>query len=331
MLKIGKLDSALLEELVFKNIRWRRPEVLTRPGIGEDCAVVDFGSYECILSTDPITAAVKDIGRLAVHISCNDVAANGIEPLGLLLAIMLPEGTTKEELNEIMSQAGKASEELGVEIIGGHTEVTPAVIKPVIVSTAIGRGAKWSSQNAENMTPGDLVYVTKSIGLEGTGIIATDRGEELRDVLSQEDLEYAKGFMELVSVVREGVLGGKIGTKGMHDITEGGVLGSIWEMCQVANTGAEIYVDKIPVEEVTKAICETFDIDYLRLISSGSMMIMVSPEKKEEMERAMKEAKIKFTMIGTIKPLDQGVCMVVEGERIEIASPTTDEIYKALA
>ena len=330
MLKIGNLDSALLEELVFKNITLRRPEVLTRPGIGEDCAVVDFGSYECILSTDPITAAVKDIGRLAVHISCNDIAANGVEPLGLLLAIMLPEGTTKSEINEIMAQAGKASEELGVEIIGGHTEVTPAVIKPVIVSTAIGRGAKWSSQNAENMTPGDLVYVTKSVGLEGTGIISVDREEELKEILSREELGEAKGFMDLVSVVREGVLAGKIGTKGMHDITEGGVLGSIWEMCQVANTGAEILVDSIPVKDVTKKICEAFDIDYLRLISSGSMMIMVSPSKREIMEQAMFEADIPFTLIGTIKPLDYGICMVVDGEQIEIASPATDEIYKAL-
>jgi hydrogenase expression/formation protein HypE len=330
MLKTGKLESALLEELVFKNITWRRPEVLTRPGIGEDCAVIDFGNYECILSTDPITAAVKDIGRLAVHISCNDIAANGVEPLGLLLAIMLPEGTTKSEINEIMAQAGKASQELGVEIIGGHTEVTPAVTKPVIVSTAIGRGAKWSSQNAENMVPGDLVYVTKSVGLEGAGIISMDREEELKNVLTSDELEKAKGFIELVSVVGEGVLAGKIGTNGMHDITEGGVLGSIWEMCQIAKVGAEIHVDKIPVEDVTKKICEAFDIDYLRLISSGSMMIMVSPEKQVKMEEGMEEANIPFTLIGTIKPLEQGVCMVVDGEHIEIASPATDEIYKAL-
>jgi hydrogenase expression/formation protein HypE len=180
------------------------------------------------------------------------------------------------------------------------------------------------------MVPGDLVYVTKSVGLEGAGIISMDREEELKDTLSREELEKAKGFIELVSVVREGVLAGKIGTNGMHDITEGGVLGSIWEMCQIAKMGAEIHVDKIPVEDVTKKICETFDIDYLRLISSGSMMIMVSPEKKAKMEEAMEEANIPFTLIGTIKPLEQGVCMVVEGEYIEIASPATDEIYKAL-
>lgn len=330
MLKTGKLDSDLLEELVFHNITLRRPEVITRPGIGEDCAVVDFGSYECILSTDPITAAVKDIGRLAVHISCNDVAANGIEPLGLLLAIMLPEGTTKKEISEIMAQAGKASEELNVEIIGGHTEVTPAVNKPVIVSTAIGRGEKWSSQNAEDMRPGDLIYVTKHVGLEGTGIISADREEELSNLLNKEELEYAKSLIEKISVVREGVLAGKIGTNGMHDITEGGVLGAVWEMCQVAGTGALIEVNQIPVEEVTKKICETFKIDYLRLISSGSMMIMVSPDKKEAMEKAMEEAKIRFSNIGTIKTLDQGIKMLVDGKPAEIAPPTTDEIYKAL-
>ncbi|MEL7656910.1 MAG: AIR synthase related protein, partial [Bacillota bacterium] len=150
MLKTGKLDSRLLEEIVFKNIKYKRPEVITRPGIGEDCAVVDFGAYECVMSTDPITAAVGEIGKLAVHISCNDIASNGIEPLGIMLTVMLPEGTTEEQVEEIMKQAGQVSEELGVEIIGGHTEITPAVTKPIIVSTAIGRGEKWSSQQAEN-------------------------------------------------------------------------------------------------------------------------------------------------------------------------------------
>lgn len=175
MLKAGKLDSKLLEEIVFKNIRYRRPEVLTRPGIGEDCAVLDFGEYECVLSTDPITGAISEIGRLAIHISCNDIASNGVEPLGILLAVMLPEGTTEDQIQEMMRQAGEASEELGVEIIGGHTEITPAVNKPVIVSTAVGRGKKGDSQSAEEMKPGDYILMTKLAGLEGTGIIAWER------------------------------------------------------------------------------------------------------------------------------------------------------------
>lgn len=330
MLKTGKLDSKLLEDIVFKNIKFRRPEVITRPGVGEDCAVVDFGAYECVLSTDPITAAVSEIGRLAVHISCNDIASNGIEPLGIMLAVMLPEGTTEEQVEEIMKQAGEASEKLGVEIIGGHTEITSAVTKPVIVSTALGRGAKWSSQQAENMKPGDYILMTKQAGLEGTGIIAGDYKAELAGYLTEEEFQQASDMLNQISVVKEGVIAGRIGTAGMHDITEGGILGAIWEMCSIADTGAEVWTDKIPVAEVTKKICDRFDIDYLRLISSGSMMIMVHPESKEQMEAELTRAGIPVACIGKICEKEDGVCMVVAGEKIVIAPPASDELYKVV-
>ena len=330
MLKTGKLDSKLLEEIVFKNIKFRRPEVLTRPGIGEDCAVIDYGTYECVMSTDPITAAISDIGRLAVHISCNDIASNGVQPLGIMLAVMLPEGTTEEQIDEMMRQAGEASEELGVEIIGGHTEITAAVNKPVIVSTAVGRGEKWASQHTENMRAGDFILITKSAGLEGTGIIACDYEEELLEILSEQELEYAKSLLSKVSVVKEGVIAGRIGTSGMHDITEGGVLGAVWEMCQIAGTGAEVWIDKIPVEDVTKKICDRFDIDWLRLISSGCMMIMTEPGKRDALEAALTEAGIPVACIGVIREQEAGIKMVAGGERIEIAPPASDEIYKAV-
>lgn len=331
MLKTGKLDSRLLEEIVFKNIKYKRPEVITRPGIGEDCAVVDFGSYECVLSTDPITAAVGEIGKLAVHISCNDIASNGIEPLGIMLTVLLPEGTTEEQIELMMKQAGQASEELGVEIIGGHTEITPAVTKPVIVSTAIGRGAKWSSQQAENMKPGDYILMTKQAGLEGTGIIAGDFKDTLSGYLTEEEFREAAAMLEQVSVVKEGVIAGKIGTAGMHDITEGGVLGAVWEMCDIASTGAEVWIDKIPVAEVTKKICDRFDIDYLRLISSGSMMIMVRPELKEQMEKELQSEGVPVACIGRICEREVGICMVVEDEKIVIAPPASDELYKVVS
>ena len=330
MLKAGKLDSELLEKIVFNNIKFKRPEVLTRPGIGEDCAVVDFGSYECIMSTDPITAAISEIGRLSIHISCNDIASNGIEPLGIMLAVMLPVGTTEDQIEEMMRQAGEASSELGVEIIGGHTEITPAVNKPVIVSTAIGRGDKWASQHTENMNPGDYIMITKSAGLEGTGIIACDYEQQLQEILTEEEIQQAKSLLNQVSVVKEGVAAGKIGTHGMHDVTEGGVLGAVWEMCQIAGTGAELWVDQVPVQPVTRKICDYFDIDYLRLISSGCMIIMVAPDKKEEMKQAMEAAGVEASYIGEIKSADNGICMKVREELIEIAPPASDELYKVV-
>lgn len=330
MLKAGKLDSDLLKKIVFDKITFKRPEVLTRPGIGEDCAVVDFGSYDCVMSTDPITAAISDIGRLSIHISCNDIASNGIQPLGIMLAVMLPVGTTEEEIEEMMRQAGEVSEKLGVEIIGGHTEVTPAVNTPVIVSTAIGRAPKSGSQQADQLVPGDYIMITKSAGLEGSGIIACDFEEELKKVLTDEEIAEARSLLDHVSVVTEGVAAGAVGTHGMHDVTEGGVLGAVWELCQIAGTGAEVWVDEIPVKEVTKKICSHFDIDYLRLISSGCMVIMVQPEKKEAMEAAMAAAGVELSCIGVITEPDKGIIMKRDGKVEEVAPPASDELYKVV-
>ena len=330
MLKAGKLDSDLLKKIVFDKITFRRPEVLTRPGIGEDCAVVDFGSYDCVMSTDPITAAISDIGRLSVHISCNDIASNGIEPLGIMLAVMLPVGTTEEDIEEMMRQAGEVSARLGVEIIGGHTEITPAVNTPVIVSTAIGRAPKSGSQQADQLVPGDYIMITKCAGLEGSGIIACDFEEELKKVLTDEEIAEAKSLLDHVSVVTEGVAAGKVGTHGMHDVTEGGVLGAVWELCQIAGTGAEVWVDEIPVKEVTKKICNHFDIDYLRLISSGCMVIMVPPEEKAAMEQTMAEVGIELSCIGVITEADKGIIMKQGTEVKPVDPPASDELYKVV-
>ena len=282
VLKVGKLDSDLLKNEVIDRISLKRPEVLVRAGVGEDCAVIDFGEYECVLSTDPITAAVGDIGRLAIHISCNDIASNGVEPVGILLAVMLPEGSTEDDVKTIMGQAADAAAACNVEIIGGHTEVTPAVNKPVIVSTAIGRGLRGRSASAKNIKVGDAVIMTKTAGLEGTGIIAGDFKEQLKEILTDEELAEAKALLGNVSVVRDGTVAGSVGTHGMHDVTEGGILGAIWEMCRIAGVGAEIHEAAVAVKDVTRKICAHYGIDYMRLISSGSMIIMAGQEKKNE-------------------------------------------------
>lgn len=329
-MKTGKLDSKLLEEIVFKHLSHKRPEVITRAGIGEDCAVIDFGDYDCVLSTDPITGAVSDIGRLAVHISCNDIASKGIEPLGMLLACMLPEGITIEEIDTIMAQAGEAATELNIEIIGGHTEVTAAVNTPVIVSTALGRALKGQVQGAANMKAGDFVLMTKGAGIEGAGIIASDFSHELEAVLSKEEIEEALSLLEQVSVVKEGVIAGSIGTSGMHDITEGGVLGAVWEMCQVSGKGSVIEYEKIPINPVVMKICKHFNIDPLRLISSGSMLIVAPPENREKIEKAIRAAGIEVSCIGEVNDRE-GECILIKDGKMQIIDPPgSDELYKVV-
>lgn len=332
MLKAGKLDSELLKKIVFENIKYKNPEVLTRASVGEDCAVMEFGDYECIMSTDPITAAISDIGSLAVHITCNDIASNGVRPLGIMLAVMLPVGTTAEEVETIMKQAGETAANLGVEIVGGHTEITQAVNTPVIVSTAVGKAKRGTSQRTEDMKPGDYIMMTKFAGIEGTGIIASDFREDLKAILTPEELTEAINLLTQVSVVKDGIAAGKVGTAGMHDITEGGVLGAVWEMCQVSNTGCEVWLDKIPVKEVTKKICKHYDIDYLRLISSGCMLIIIAPEKKELLEQAMAEAGVEMNCIGRVCEGSKGImqCETEGAELAEITPPKSDELYKVI-
>ena len=327
-LETGKLDSDMLRQIVFGKITYRNDDVKVRPGIGEDCALIDFGDYDCVMSTDPISSTVSDIGRLAIHITCNDIASNGIQPLGIMLACMLPEGTTDADVEEIMQQAGTTAAEVGVEIIGGHTEITPAVRQPVIVSTAIGKAPAGTSQDGNDMIPGDFIMMTKAVGLEGTGIIACDHEEQLRAacgpdgerLVSDEEIAKAKSFLDMVSVVPEGVAAGKVGTHGMHDITEGGILGAVWEMCQISHTGAEVWEDAIPMHPETKKICSLFDVDPLRLISSGSMIIIVPKAKRTEMEEAMKAAGVEASVIGIIKEESDGICMATPRKSTSLPS-----------
>lgn len=330
-LKAGKLDTELLEKIVFKHIHHKRPEVLVRPGVGEDCATLDFGQYECVMSTDPITAAISEIGRLAIHITCNDIASNGVEPLGIMLAVMLPVGTTAVDVERIMMQAAEVSEKLGVEIIGGHTEITPAVNRPVIVSTAVGRAPAGGSQRAQNMRTGDVILMTKQTGLEGAGIIASDFEEELSGVLTAAELAEAKGYLKEVSVLKEGVAAGRVGTAGMHDITEGGVLGAVWELSEIAGAGLLIEEESIPVTPVTRKLCAHFGIDCLRLISSGSMMIIAHPEKKDAVVEAVKSVGVPITCIGRVTDASEGRFLLQgDGSRRAITPPDSDELYKVV-
>ena len=342
VLPIGKLDSGLLEDLVFRHLKYRRNDVKERPGIGLDWATLDFGEYDCIVSSDPISAATNDIGRLAVHINCNDIATQGIAPMAMTLVLLLPEGTTVKQLENIMMQAGSESAALGVEIVGGHTEITDAVNKPVAVATCFGKSS--SRRETFKMKPGDKVLMSKLAGLEGTAIVCSDAGDQL-DFLTGEEIEHGKFLINQLSVIKEGIISGEVGTCGMHDVTEGGILGAVWEICQVANLGVKLYEDKIPVDPVTVKLAENLDFDYLRLISSGSMIIVAKADRVDEIIKRCEEAGVKVSEIGEMTSANEG-CQILanlhkeeakggkpdgkpEGVWQKIDSPDADHLYKA--
>ncbi len=322
----GKLPHHVLQDEIFSAFEFRREEVLVRPKIGEDCSVLDFGEYVCVLSTDPITGAASEVGRLAVHISCNDVAANGVEPLGLLMTIMAPEGTAVEEIRQVVTQAAEQAASLKVEIIGGHTEITPAVNRLVVSTTAIGRAPKGKTVNSSGAETGNRIIMTKWAGLEGTAILAYDLESRLKGKVGSTVLSRARSFMEFISVVKEGIIGGRNGATAMHDVTEGGVLGALWEIAEASGTGMRVYRDKIPVREETRVICEELGLDPLKLISSGCMIITC--KNSDRMLNALKETGIQAVEIGEIIEKDR--VLVEEGREVPISPPESDELYKVL-
>jgi len=326
-MNIGKIPNDLLEKLLNKNIGKRRPEILIGPGIGKDCGVIDFGDDVCVISTDPITGAVNKIGYLAIHISCNDVATTGAKPIGAMVTIIAPVNTQYEEIENIMKDVNLAANELDLEIIGGHTEITPAVNQVVISVTALGKIAKKELVHPGKAQIGDDILVTKKAGLEGTAIIAMDRRDILAKYFSQDFIDRSSKFIEEISVVKEGLLASEFGAHAMHDVTEGGILGALWEMSKAMNKGLVVDIDKIPIAQETREICKIFHIDPLRLISSGSMII-VAPEG-EKLSRELSKIGILATIIG--KVVEGNTPIVFQnGEKSVLDQPVSDELYKAI-
>lgn len=326
-MEIGKLPNKLLEDIVISTIKNRRDEVVERSAIGKDCAIVDYGDKYCILSSDPITGTEKNLGKIAVYVASNDIAAGGAEPLALLMTILAPPETSQETIKKIMVDANEASSRLNIEIVGGHTEITNAVNRIVLSMTAVGIKDKDSTQEAAQA--GDFVLMTKQAGMEGSTIIAEEKELELLACgISREELNEAKDYINSLSVLKEGMLCADIGIKYMHDVTEGGIEGAVWEASIANGLGISINEKKIPVSTVTRKICNCFSINQNRLISSGSMLIICHPDKYNRIVTELANNQILVTKIGEVT--DQGVYFENENGKKQIYEPGSDELYKVI-
>lgn len=322
-MKEGKLDFEDLRNIILNNKTIKRKEVKIRNDVGEDCSIIDFGEYEGIFSTDPITGASENVGKLAVHINCNDIASAGGEPIGILVTILAPTSSTLQEINEIMKEINEEAAKINVEIIGGHTEVTSAVNKMVISVTVIGKNLKGKSVKTAGAQLGDDIIVTKTLGLEGTYILINDHKARIEKILSKEEIEFGSNLINKLSVLREGKIGGEFGVNSMHDITEGGLLGGLFEVAMASNKGFKIFKEKIPMLDITKKVCEEFKIDPLRLISSGSMII--TTKNCGRLIKLLNESGIEASIIGKI--CESGALLIDNDNEIEVEPPKRDELF----
>lgn len=327
-MKIGKLPENVLVRSILKQVHHRRDEVLVGPGVGQDCAIMALEADEVfVMSSDPITGTTQDIGSHSIHITANDLAASGADPIGVMLTVMLPDDVDEPELRRMMQDVEKTCAELNIEVLGGHTEVTNVVRQPFISVTGVGKIKRDEMIATTQMKPNQDIVISKWIGLEATTILAKEREKALSSVFSADFINTAKGFDQYLSVVPDSRIAKSCGVSAMHDITEGGVFGALWEMAEGAGVGLDVDLRKIPIRQETVEICEFFGVNPYLIMSSGSMMI--ATDDGYHLVQEMKRAGIEATVIGRTTSGNDRILRNGDDVRY-LDRPQTDELYKVI-
>ena len=325
-MKVGKVSETVLKRSIIKQIHTKRDEVLLGAGVGEDCAAMKLSPGEIfVISTDPITGTVKDVGMLAIQITANDLASSGAEPVGVMLTVLLPEEVEEADIREMMRQVEDACAHFHIQVMGGHTEVTRAVTQPVISVTGVGKVREDRLVSTAGAKPGQDILVTKWIGIKGTSIIAKEKEKELLEHFSAAFVDTAKGFDQYLSVLPDSRIAVEHGVSAMHDVTEGGIYGALWEVAEASGIGLEIDLKAIPIRQETVEICEYFELNPYYLISSGCMLM--AADRGHNLVRKLEAAGIPAAVIG--KATDGRARRIWNGgEESYLERPKTDELYK---
>lgn len=320
----GKLPPAVLEKLVLSRQGARRREVLRGSGIGVDAAVLQLGGGTCVFSVDPITGGSGRMGELCIYVACNDLAAAGAEPVAVGITLLVPAPLGEEYVAGFMAEADAACQKLGVAIAGGHTELVPGLPAPLVCVAALGQ--PWPGcRLPSGPQPGDALVLTKGAGIEGAAVLATDFPDRLEGLVPGDLLERARSLFDSLSVLPEARIAAARGANAMHDVTEGGVLGAVWEMVHSAGLGVEVWEQAVPVPAEVGAICRVLGLDPLRLVSSGSLLVAAADG--EALVSRLADAGIGAAVVGRITP--SGRWLVRENGTVPIEPPEGDELWRA--
>jgi hydrogenase maturation factor len=287
------------------------PRVVLGPGIGCDAAVIDVGDRYIVAKTDPITFATDEIGWYAVHVNANDIACTGAAPRWFLATLLLPEShTTPTLVDAIFDQITDACRELNVALVGGHTEITYGINRPIVVGCMLGEVSPDQLVRPDGARPGDALLMTKGVAVEGTAIIA----REVNGVngLNEGFLERCRGFLHNpgISVVQDARVAMMAGTvHAMHDPTEGGLATGLLELAAAAGVGLEVREGTIPVLPETRVLCTRLGLDPLGLIASGALLLAVAPEDADTILSALEEVGIAATRIGQVVERKRGTVL----------------------
>lgn len=328
-MKVGKVSENILKRSVLKQIQHHREEVMIGAGIGTDCAFVACpeSSYT-VLTTDPVTYSRKNAGALAVYRVANDIAAAGAEPIGVLVTLLLAERDREARIKEIMGQIEETCASLHMQIIGGHTEVTDAVTRPIVTLTGVGKASRNALAEASGKKAalaGQDVVMTKYLGMEGTVVLAEEHEEELLTRLPKTLVDHAAALEQSLSVIPEAATAVKSNVSYMHDASEGGIFGALWEFAESAGVGLKIDLKSMPVKQETIEICEFFGLNPYNLLSGGSLLM--AADNGYDLVKELENAGIKAAVIGKITDNNDRIIMN-DGEERYLEMPQSDEIFK---
>jgi hydrogenase maturation factor len=331
-LAVGKLPPQLLERLLGK-VAPTDPRVVMGPRLGEDAAVLDMGDRYLVATADPITFATDEAGWYALHVNANDIAVRGARPTWFLATVLLPEGgATEATVERLFADLGEACAELGVALIGGHTEVTAGLPRAIVSGCMLGEVEKDRLVTTGGARPGDTLLLTKGVPLEGAAIVARERAADagLRGVAA-DVVKRAQEFLRRpgISVVPEARAAcGAARVHAMHDPTEGGVATACWELAQAADVGLRVDRERVPVLREGRVLCEAFGLDPLGTIASGSLLLAVDPDDAEAVIMACRGAGVDCAAIGRVTDASQGVSLVTGGHARPMPTFPQDEITR---
>ena len=299
-MEAGKLPFELLSEMLGK-LEVRDPRVVLGPRPGEDAALIDFGDRYLVAKSDPITFATDLIGWYVVQVNANDLAVMGATPRWLMAMVLLPEGTGRDMVESIFDQLSEACREHDITLVGGHTEVTYDLSRPIVAGAMLGEVAKDRVVLTSGARAGDSVVLTKGIAVEGTAILAREADQALRDAgVGEEVIERAGGllFEPGISVRREAEIACETGARSMHDPTEGGLATGLLEMAAASGLGLHVDAASIPVLPECRQVCDALGLDPMGLIASGTLLAAVPPGRAAGLIDALAGAGIEAWEIG---------------------------------
>jgi len=333
-LRAGKLPGPLLARLLTTYATPEDAEVVVPTGYGRDAAVIQIGGEQLVVKSDPITFATDGAARYLVAVNANDIACMGGTPRWLSVVALLPEtSTTEESVEKLFADLQQACVAAGISLIGGHTEITLGLDRPLLIGTMFGTAGPHGIVEPGHARPGDDLWVSKWVGIEGTSLLAREHAEQLRPILGEEIVRSAAKLLRSpgISIVKDAASVIPTGTiRGLHDPTEGGIATAIHELAEGSGLGAEVDRASIPILPETRRLCDHYAIDPLGLLSSGALLIAADPNGRAALIDAAAEGGIPLARIGRLVPQDEGITIVDATGRHPLPRFDSDEITRVL-